>query len=88
MSQEKALLFECDRPASKKFLKFIIPRLKSNAGKKLLKTHTQSYSDSEGTESETFENEQQTTPFELDLLEGTLIVATGKLKVSQLLLIN
>ena len=70
ITAHSCLLFEPNTPQSKKFLECVTPRLTANEGARVLAEYRRNHDDyPEG------ENEQP--PFELEMVEGALMVATG-----------
>ncbi|DBA94685.1 TPA: hypothetical protein ACH3X1_002247 [Trebouxia sp. C0004] len=72
ITAHSCLLFEPSNNQSKKFLECVTPRLTANEGARVLAEFRRNHDDyAEG------ENEQP--PFELEMVEGALMVATGRL---------
>eukprot|EP00210_Caulerpa_lentillifera_P009143 g8717.t1 len=72
VTQDQLLLFDPEAPPAKKFLKFITPRLRTAAGSNLIKR----------LQLETDNGpplQQMVVPFELEVLEGVLTVASSQL---------
>ena len=70
ITAHSCLLFEPSNNQSKKFLECVTPRLTANEGARVLAEFQRTHDDyAEG------ENEQP--PFELEMVEGALMVATG-----------
>lgn len=70
ITAHSCLLFEPSNNQSKKFLECVTPRLTANEGARVLAEFRRNHDDyAEG------ENEQP--PFELEMVEGALMVATG-----------
>lgn len=73
ISAGKCLLFEPNSSSSRRFLELVTPRLQSNAGELMIRAHQQARGVSAVVE------EPSIPPFELEMLEGALLVATGRL---------
>ena len=70
ITAHSCLLFEPNTPQSKKFLECVTPRLTANEGARVLAEYRRNHDDySEG--------ESEQPPFELEMVEGALMVATG-----------
>ena len=71
ISADKCALFEPESPSSKKFLEVVTPRLEATEGHRTREPTARTHlDDSYG--------EDNTPPFELEMLEGALMVATGE----------
>ena len=66
------LQFEPATPQSKKFLEIVTPRLTASEGARALAEYRRGNDDYE-------EDESEAPPFELEMIEGALMVATGLL---------
>lgn len=73
ISAGKCLLFEPNSSSSRRFLELVTPRLQSNAGELMMRAHQQARGINAVVE------EPSIPPFELEMLEGALLVATGRL---------
>lgn len=72
ITAHSCLLFEPSNPQSKKFLECVTPRLTANEGARVLAEYRRDHDDYA-------EGEQEQPPFELEMIEGALMVATGRL---------
>lgn len=90
-TSEKALLFEPDSPCTRKFLDIVVPRLQASASLRQRQPYVLSAKEYFDRSSR---KEEVPPPFELEVLEAALTVATGRLdaevvtvtrRVSQLL---
>lgn len=70
ITAHSCLLFEPNTPQSKKFLECVTPRLTANEGARVLAEYRRSHDDYP-------EGESEQPPFELEAVEGALMVATG-----------
>ena len=70
ITAHNCLLFEPQTPQSKKFLEIVTPRLTASEGARALAEYKRSSDDFE-------EDEVQAPPFELEMIEGAMMVATG-----------
>ena len=70
ITAHSCLLFEPNNPQSKKFLECVTPRLTANEGARVLAEYRRDHDDYSAGESEQ-------PPFELEMVEGALMVATG-----------
>ena len=74
VTSDKALLFEADKEPAKKFVEIVVPRLRSNTSNMLVKWP----SNGNQTNSVPYpQQERPSPPFELEVLEGSLMIATG-----------
>lgn len=74
ITAHSCLLFEPNNPQSKKFLECVTPRLTANEGARVLAEYRRDHDDYSVGES-------QDPPFELEMVEGALMVATGNCKL-------
>lgn len=89
VTQDKCLLFEPNSPSSRKFLEIVMPKIQAavaaNARRAAMRGLRVSQSGdgglSDGLEGDYYGNDEDERifPFELEMLEGALMVATGKL---------
>ena len=70
ITAHSCLLFEPNNPQSKKFLECVTPRLTANEGARVLAEYRRDHDDYP-------EGEHEQPPFELEMVEGALMVATG-----------
>lgn len=70
ITAHNCLLFEPSTPQSKKFLEIVTPRLTASEGARALAEYRQGSEEYE-------EDASQAPPFELEMIEGALMVATG-----------
>lgn len=70
ITAHSCLLFEPNNPQSKKFLECVTPRLTANEGARVLAEYRRDHDDYP-------EGESEQPPFELEMVEGALMVATG-----------
>lgn len=82
-SAERALLFEPNSPAARKFVDIVVPKLASAVGERLRENQQleQDYNlPWEGsTDRSALNRASRPPPFELEMIEGALMVATGRL---------
>lgn len=74
ITAHSCLLFEPNNPQSKKFLECVTPRLTANEGARVLAEYRRDHDDYP-------EGEHEQPPFELEMVEGALMVATGSHKL-------
>ena len=72
ITAHNCLLFDPQTPQSKKFLEIVTPRLTASEGARALAEYKRSSDDYE-------EDEALAPPFELEMIEGAMMVATGNL---------
>ena len=70
ITAHNCLLFEPATPQSKKFLEIVTPRLTASEGARALAEYRRGNDDYE-------EDESEAPPFELEMIEGAMMVATG-----------
>ena len=70
ITAHSCLLFEPNNSQSKKFLECVTPRLTANEGARVLAEYRRNHDDYT-------EGETEQPPFELEMVEGALMVATG-----------
>lgn len=70
ITAHSCLLFEPSNPQSKKFLECVTPRLTANEGARVLAEYRRDHDDYA-------EGESEQPPFELEMVEGALMVSTG-----------
>ena len=70
VTAHSCLVFEPNNAQSKKFLECVTPRLTANEGARVLAEYRRNHDDYE-------EGENEQPPFELEMVEGALMVATG-----------
>lgn len=75
MTSEKALLFEGDKVPASKFLEIVLPHLQSRATNQFLRLKTLDGRVQPLNSTSNFSDRAQ--PFEQEVLEGSLIMATG-----------
>lgn len=74
ITAHNCLLFDPQTPQSKKFLEIVTPRLTASEGARALAEYKRSSDDYE-------EDEALAPPFELEMVEGAMMVATGNLSI-------
>jgi len=81
VTEDRCLLFDPENDAARKFLAFVSPRLRTAAGKSLIKNlHLeQGFASTNGAISAYTKESAQPTPFEMEVLEGVLTVALSQL---------
>lgn len=70
ITAHSCLVFEPNNPQSKKFLECVTPRLTANEGARVLAEYRRNQDDYA-------EGEHEQPPFELEMVEGALMVTTG-----------
>ena len=78
ITAHNCLLFEPATPQSKKFLEIVTPRLTASEGARALAEYRRGNDDYE-------EDDSEAPPFELEMIEGALMVATGLLPLTPFL---
>eukprot|EP00210_Caulerpa_lentillifera_P009497 g9057.t1 len=82
VTEERLLLFDPESPTAKKFVKFVTPRLRTAVGSNMIKSLRLQNGRTDADSSVDSNDSQQETPlapFELEVLEGILTVASSQL---------
>lgn len=74
IAADKCLLFEPSSPCSRKFLNLVTPRLAASESLRISQAYRAAHPSSEDAD---YAQENPPPPFELEMVEGALMVATG-----------
>lgn len=77
IAAEQSLLFEPNSPCSRKFLEIVSPRLEASDSLRRSRAYRAAHPSSEDAD---YVQENPPPPFELEMIEGALMVATGELR--------
>lgn len=71
IARDQLLLFEPNSPSSRKFLEIVTPRLAASEGARIMREYRS------GRNALDADEDVNQPPFELEMVEGALLVATG-----------
>lgn len=74
IAADKCLLFEPGSPCSRRFLNLVTPRLAASESLRISQAYRAAHPSSEDAD---YAQENPPPPFELEMVEGALMVATG-----------